>query len=44
MSAAQCRRCGSWWSFTANPLLFAAICRFCPSCVAKVLPVMGGLL
>ncbi|WAA19764.1 hypothetical protein SEA_SHWETA_43 [Mycobacterium phage Shweta] len=42
MSAAKCRRCGRYWSFMGNPDLFAVITKFCPECIARVLPLMGS--
>lgn len=41
MNAAKCQRCGHFWSFTANPILFAVITVLCPNCIVKALPVMG---
>ena len=42
MNAAQCRRCGCFWAFAANPDLFHAITKWCPTCLPKLLPTMGN--
>lgn len=41
MTGAQCQRCGHYWAFTGNSVLFVVIARFCPDCIAQGLPVMG---
>ncbi len=42
MTAAKCRRCQRYWSFTVNPDKFDAITKWCPDCIAKILPIAGA--
>lgn len=41
MTGAKCQRCGHYWAFTGNSVLFAVIARICPDCIPKALSAMG---
>jgi len=42
INGSRCIRCGQYWAYTSGPLTnFKIITKWCPDCVAVVLPVMG---
>lgn len=43
MTSTKCQRCGNYWSIQHNnpDACFTVINRFCPECVARVIPLMG---
>lgn len=43
MTAVKCAGCKRFWSFALHIEDFRIITKFCPDCVAKTFPIMGGL-
>lgn len=40
MTASKCQRCGHYWSHNTGTQVFSLITRFCPDCLARMLPLL----